>query len=633
MEKKHYREAIRIIRSNKVDSQAIIGYLQRNGFEDIALYFVSEPRARFNLAIRCGKLDIADECATALDEPAIWEQLAKEALRQGNHAIVEKCYQKTKSLEKLSFLYVVTGNTTNLQKMLKIAGIRQDPMSRFYNALYLGDAAARVQVLQDVGQLTLAYITAVSHGLTAEAEQLRAQLEEQHLAIPEVSPAATMLTPPEVVGSPDTMPVLEVARSMFDRVMEEDVREEPEMAAAQALDDEFHSIESSPRASAKGKSKGPVFPDDDDEEDANFGGEGQDGANGWGDDMDFSDEEGVGGEGAGWGDDLDLSDDGMPASQATVEEAEVPTPGMDLVSQWCNHSSLAYDRACAGNVDSACQLLHRQIGLKNAQALAGTLRACYLSTQSATAGFPGMPALNTPMLRSASPSLPLAVYRLQHVFQAAKAGMRFFQAGHFEDTLAAFKSMLEIVPLVVVDSQEEETDLRQIVEMAKEYILAVQIELARREVPAGSARHLLLAACMTQCKLQSSHVLLTLNSAMVAAFKAGNFIDAASYANRILVNPDIHAPRNAALEQRARKVLQRSEREGRNAVETGLSSDRPNVLDSDSLELVEQIADCVKCPLCTAPYAATKKGMTCRVCGLSQVGVETVGLVCIGSRK
>ena len=72
LEQKHYREAIRVIRSSKVDSQAIIGYLERNGFEDIALYFVTEPRARFNLAIRCGYLDIDNECATQLNEPAIW---------------------------------------------------------------------------------------------------------------------------------------------------------------------------------------------------------------------------------------------------------------------------------------------------------------------------------------------------------------------------------------------------------------------------------------------------------------------------------------------------------------------------------------------------------------------------------
>lgn len=58
MGKKDYRAAIRLIRSCHVDSESIIGYLTRNGFEDIALHFVTEPRARFNLAIRCGNLDV-----------------------------------------------------------------------------------------------------------------------------------------------------------------------------------------------------------------------------------------------------------------------------------------------------------------------------------------------------------------------------------------------------------------------------------------------------------------------------------------------------------------------------------------------------------------------------------------------
>jgi Coatomer WD associated region len=32
-----------------------------------------------------------------------------EALRQGNHQIVEFSYQKTKNFERLSFLYLITG--------------------------------------------------------------------------------------------------------------------------------------------------------------------------------------------------------------------------------------------------------------------------------------------------------------------------------------------------------------------------------------------------------------------------------------------------------------------------------------------------------------------------------------------
>lgn len=46
-----------------------------------------------------------------------------EALRQGNHQIVEFSYQKTKSFERLSFLYLITGNLEKLRKMLKIAEV------------------------------------------------------------------------------------------------------------------------------------------------------------------------------------------------------------------------------------------------------------------------------------------------------------------------------------------------------------------------------------------------------------------------------------------------------------------------------------------------------------------------------
>ena len=110
MEERNYREAIRIIQHSHIDSQAICSYLQRNGFEDIALHFVTEPRARFTLAIRCGNLEIALQCARELDLPDIWNSLAEEALKQGNHEIVEMAYQHTKAFDKLSFLYVISNN-------------------------------------------------------------------------------------------------------------------------------------------------------------------------------------------------------------------------------------------------------------------------------------------------------------------------------------------------------------------------------------------------------------------------------------------------------------------------------------------------------------------------------------------
>ena len=109
------------------------------------------------------------ETADAIDRPECWNRLAQQALKQGNHKvrpfkrhgrrrqltgfdqIVEKAYQRTKSFDRLSFLYLATGNTNKLIKMQKIVEARGDQMSRFHNALYLGDVQGSIRVLRDVG--------------------------------------------------------------------------------------------------------------------------------------------------------------------------------------------------------------------------------------------------------------------------------------------------------------------------------------------------------------------------------------------------------------------------------------------------------------------------------------------------
>ena len=87
--------------------------------------------------------------------------------------MVEMCYQRTKNFDKLSFLYLITGNLDKLKKMMKIAEIRKDTSGHFQNALYLGDAKERVKILQNCGQDSLAYLTAQTHGLEEEAEAVK----------------------------------------------------------------------------------------------------------------------------------------------------------------------------------------------------------------------------------------------------------------------------------------------------------------------------------------------------------------------------------------------------------------------------------------------------------------------------
>merc|ERR1719498_1412553 len=115
-----------MIRNSRLCGQAIIAYLQQKGYPEVALHFVEDKKTRFNLALECGNLEVAMSSAFDIDDNECWHKLGVEALRQGNHQVVEMAYQRTKDFERLSFLYLLTGNTEKLRKMLKIAQMRND---------------------------------------------------------------------------------------------------------------------------------------------------------------------------------------------------------------------------------------------------------------------------------------------------------------------------------------------------------------------------------------------------------------------------------------------------------------------------------------------------------------------------
>ncbi|VEL19125.1 unnamed protein product [Protopolystoma xenopodis] len=110
-----------MVRNSHLVGQALIGYLEQKGYPEVALHFVRDTRTRFSLAMDCGQLEVGVEAARALDDPACWQRLGELALHQGNHQIVEMAYQRTKNFDRLSFLYLITGSTEKLRKMMKIA--------------------------------------------------------------------------------------------------------------------------------------------------------------------------------------------------------------------------------------------------------------------------------------------------------------------------------------------------------------------------------------------------------------------------------------------------------------------------------------------------------------------------------
>ncbi|KAF5286778.1 hypothetical protein FQR65_LT12448 [Abscondita terminalis] len=84
--------------------QAVIFYLQQKGYPEVCFTLCQKTtKTRFALALECGNIDVALDAAKALNDRMCWFQLADAALMHGNHQIVEMCYQRTKSFDKLSF--------------------------------------------------------------------------------------------------------------------------------------------------------------------------------------------------------------------------------------------------------------------------------------------------------------------------------------------------------------------------------------------------------------------------------------------------------------------------------------------------------------------------------------------------
>ena len=148
--RRNYDEMLQIIKTSSLVGQSIIAYLQKKGYPEIALQFVQDPQTRFELAIECGNLEVAVDMAKQLDRPKLWARLGSEALAHGNHQIVEMVYQKSRQFDKLSFLYLVTGDEEKLNRMAKIAEHRGDFASQFQNALYLNHVEDRIRMFKEV---------------------------------------------------------------------------------------------------------------------------------------------------------------------------------------------------------------------------------------------------------------------------------------------------------------------------------------------------------------------------------------------------------------------------------------------------------------------------------------------------
>ena len=635
---RRYDQVLNIIRNSNLVGQSVIAYLQKKGYPEIALHFVRDNPTRFDLALECGNLNIALETAQAIDKEPYWNKLANESLRLGNHQVAETALKRIKNFERLSFLYLITGETEKLKKMLKIAEMRGDVMSKFHNALYLGDIDEQLKILKEVGQCTqpfffflsffshlaflllllsktdsLAYSLAQTRGYAEEAQLILEANEKEASDAPKLPPGGLLVPPAPILKYSDNWPQLNVSKGMFDSAFP---------APAKAAKKE----ESQPASTLLTETDMEAVGGDWEEDGIDVEGSGAPASAPSGEvggDWDLEDE------------DIKLELEKTPevASGSGNEAYFVPpTQGTSITELWQRNSKLPVDHVLAGSFDSAMRLLNQELGVVNFAPLKDHFLRLASSSRSSLPGVPSLPSLLVPIqIKSEAtasvgqPIVPMAVGQLVKDLQAA---YQIVTGGKFGEALVQFRNILHASIFVVASSKAELGELQQLVDICQVYLLGLKMEITRKDLKDNETRGAELAAYFTHCNLQPIHLMLTLRSAMNLHYKLENFGSAASFARRLLEL----GPKDD-IAQKARAVQAKADKTPTDKVKLDYSEHNPFEICGETFTPIYRGAPSIKCAFCGTNFHPKSKGIVCAVCDLGEVGLPSNGRTSINLRK
>lgn len=581
---KNFKEVSRLIQNSSLVGQSIVAYLQRSGYPEVAMQFVQDPQTKFDLAIECGDLGVAYEQAKILNKPVAYRILGAAALEQGNHDIVEDMYQKQTELDKLGFLYLITGNKSRLQMMEQIAEHRNDPSARFQISLFLNSAESRIQLLRESGMSPLAYALAKSNGLNSLAQEILTEsgIDPSSINVP--------------VKNVSEDPVLGVAHETyksnwpFERknvttIVLDGADSGPAEEETAEITDGVNNISVS---------------------DKNGDVDAEDGLEADGDDA--------------WG--LDELDDGEPLEEEDTKTAAVPAAKSET-EVWVQSSHIPAHHVAAGSFETAAQLLNRQIGVQNFAPLKKQFLRIYQASKLFLNAHEGLPPLEFFVRKDAtSPYIP----GFDSLTALLQEGYKLVKARKLELTIDHFREILYTIILLSVDKKDVKK-CQDIIDVCKNYILAFTIEAKRSTLPPSDVkRNLELASYFTVPKLRSAHTPKQYQVAFQAHYKARNFATASHFAAKFLeVEPQ------GATAAQIRKLKAKCDANPLDEVDINFDAFAEVDICPGTLTPIYGGQPFVVDPLTGAKYHPSEKGKICSITGITQVGAAASGLQLSGN--
>ncbi|XBW35964.1 hypothetical protein QEN19_001537 [Hanseniaspora menglaensis] len=603
---KNFNEVLRIIKNSNLVGQNIIGYLQKSGYPEVALQFVTDPEIRFELALEDNNLVVALEEVVKLNDKNLWERLGEAAIKQGNVKVYEQALQQLQEFDKLSFLYLSTGNTKKLGMMSKIGERRNDLGSILLNSFYLDDVEKRSQIFAEQGSLPLSYALAHSNNFETGDILEAAGIDENEIVLPD-GVSLKSFVPKVAVNEPVSQwPLKEVELSYFEKAIlgtleELDIDDQEEEIKDAEIASEIDSIDEDLNNDS--------FADGNDDDSFVDAGE---------------DEE-------GWGDeDLVVSD--VDAISDNVEETsgaeeEVLAVDINETSKWVSNSKLPAILVASGAFEAGAQALNKQVGIVNFEPLKEPFLSIYESSKlylpSQEIGLPSVKSY----IRADNDEgkeLPF-IPGVENINKKISLGFKHFKTNNLEDAIKTFQNVIKTVILITVDNEEDLEKAEEALRLSANYVLGLNIELERRKIATQDIkRNLELASYFTTIDLLPQHKINSIQVAMVQSFKNKNFLQASIFASQLIELCEVTG--NTAKIEQAEKIKVKSDSIAHDSI--NVEFDQYSTFDICPAEFTPIYSNdsYSLCPLTGFKYHSTYEGKLDSIVSLAKVGGKGSGL-------
>ncbi|EWC77901.1 hypothetical protein C923_01396 [Plasmodium falciparum UGT5.1] len=657
-------------------SYNLIGYIKKKGFANLAVQMVNNNNTLFNLSVQLGHLNNALKAARKIDKTHIWNILSVHALMLGNFEIAEYALQRTKSYDKLSFLYFFSGHIEKLKKMLSISMIRNDFISIFLNSLYLGDIEQRINIFIQQNQLNLALLCSHLYNIPINLSDKQCEFDINECNY--CPKKSYYLCPPiPILKIDDTLntsqkkknnipsfsdhintnqtkknvmnnlnnnntqinvtnnilwnnsynwPVINYEQTNYKIKTPTELNEKQD-AYLKDKNNPIYNVHTNYKDHLTRGDKTNISQEHitniltdekkkKDEESYNSE------VNKFEGKSDFSDENDI------WkndvnDEDINIMDLDIQDNQNILNKQSLKIEkGENILQQSLKRNGKIIDFIRTGNISTSLKLISKKYGIVHMEPFKPIIKNIYISTYVYITPMQNLEPLKIPVHMNEN-NLNNIYITKHFLYTQIKKAHKLVTLGKFTQALNLFRNIL--YHMIFVETNESEQDLYDYLEMVISYILAMRLEEERNVTSTSDPRRSLeLMAYFTCCSLQNSHLYLVLRRGMGLAWKAQNFVTAGSFAKR-LINGNYENIKGAEEEiVKAKKILLMCEQKSTEQFDIDYDPNDYNNMKicCVSLTRIKPKDEVVICPFCQSVAKKEFTSTICPNCLVAKLGIK-----------